>query len=448
MPSVIFNRKSEENSTKSLFKKNRFIQQVFPFTKDIGLFKKNIDKSAKNFTFTAQPDAVHYYSVGYSGVHEVERVWKSLTGAKGPIQECVGRVRIQMDVPEVITKGETLGLSCNLETEHLSGLSGTVEMNIPELGVYEKRTVEKFNLHSPVELPFLIDVNSNKKKADGTVFFTNEEKGIRISKHFQFFIKDKEEIIEIERTEKKSFNVYSVNNGCIDFEVVPDLQASIISLKYKSKNLISSHFPSMKSWGQNTSTPAGIHPQKITDEINIEKGILFHAGQVETFTCSNINISTYGKENWVGLRCNGQDYTIDYLTLPNLPILKVDVEFKNHPNEQEIIHFSLNSFWNRFTKERHVYYWNSLGRHILKESKLKRRVYSDQPKAVLDLGNNYFVSMWVMGDSTKLALSEWPDKGFQLSLLKPMNKSEFMNSRISIYIGVSGSLEEAMDFIK
>ncbi|WP_075618277.1 GNAT family N-acetyltransferase [Paenisporosarcina indica] len=442
MPSVVFNRLSQERTIQT-----PTANSLFGLINVDDSLKKQSLKIAEKLTTTMTPDATHYYTVGYAGGNEVERVWKSLGGVKEINRDYIGRATIQVNNPDVVMNGESLSLLVNLDTQHASGLTGQLEMNIPDLHIHEMKTVEKFTSQHPVVHSFPIEIETDKKRIVGTITFTNEAKGIVISKHFHFHIVDQLAKVKIERTEKKNIPVYSVNNGCLEFEISADLQASLTSLKYESKNLVSSHFPALKSYGQNTSTPAGIHPHKLTHEVNIDKGIVFHQGDLDTFTCSEIKSTEKHEKVWQGVRCSTLDYTIDYLTLPNTPLVKIDVTFSDNHQISKIENFALHAFWNKFGKERQLYYWNSLGEKTLKESKTRRNFHSNESKAVLDLGNNFYISIWGNEQDLQFVMSEWPDKGFQLSFLQRLKKSEMKNRQFSIYVAVSRTLNEALKYI-
>ncbi|KAA0560849.1 hypothetical protein F0342_21045 [Bacillus sp. CH30_1T] len=447
MPSVIFNRCSSIRDYRKINKKNWDKQYLFLGENNyLKNFNKNKTiKSIEGIIADNIPDASHYFNIDLTRDIDEQSIW-NLVGVQ---QENSGRANISLILPDAVSNIDTLKLKGKVKVVHLSELCGKLELNIPALNFNKSQSVGAIHSTHPLEFSFLIDVKTDKKIINGTITFENMEKGIYAKKNFQLDVIENGSIVTIEKKEKRSISVYSVNNGFLEFEVSPDLQGSLISLKYGPKNLLSSHFPRFKNWGQNTATPGGIYPHLIEHEIDIEKGYLFEDRYIETFISELVKGGSSIKDSWEGISCRGQDYVVNYLTRPGSPKLKLEILYTDLIKANQIFNIALHSFWNKLGRKRQVYFWNILGENILRECGIRRRVYTSDTKAILDVGKDFYLTLWGESEDLQLVISEWPDQGFQLSFIQSLKNRSVKKDvgKFSIYICISRTLEEAKSHI-
>ncbi|MGX4668275.1 N-acetyltransferase family protein [Cerasibacillus sp. JNUCC 74] len=381
-------------------------------------------------------NAIHYFSIGYGGAKEVERNWKSFVGNTRPRENVHGKVRFIMKKNNIVMKDERISLKGKVQTELLNEFSGLLELKIPSLDIEVEQFVNSLSSVNPFSWQFDIGGYDGPGVVDGTISFKNEYKGLYIKEHVCLIFQKDSNPVVIEKNMKKLKEIYKVSNSIFEFEVAPEFQGAIIRLNYLSKNLLKSNFPNYKNWGQNTSTPIGIHSQTLLQEISLNKGPLFEESALETFVPEVIDQS----EGWSGIRLRGTGYEFSYLIMTGIPVLRLDVSLNKRT---EIVNWILHSFWNKFGEARSAYFWNSEGQQYVKEAGIRRRIYTSVSQVLLELGNRYYVTCWVDEEEAEILIYEWPDKGFQISVVQPTENSD----KITIYFAFSRSLEEAMAYI-
>lgn len=388
---------------------------------------------------TTEPDFTHYYTVGYGGKNETERVWQMLSGYRAkPIHPSAKRVRINV-VPKAFSKqGDTMEIAVQLETEHSQSMRGVVSLSQSNVSEIKKKEVDYLRRGEPVELIFPLSVERKERLISGEITFENHHDGIAVTESFSFTIPEQKGWLQKETTTEKGKTVATFANSYFQVDMAPDFQASIIGIYYQDKNIVQSHFPKLSQWGQQQHTPAGIHPQGLRHDITGNRGFLFEKSQMEQF-CYEWHAF---HPKWQGISCYGEGYRIDYVLTPSAPVMRIDVQReKEKPVKQMLLHF----YWNRFSRERTIHYWNGETAYRLQEAKRKRRFYPSTAKVIIDLGKNIYVAMWAGNDGSQFIISEWEDKGFQLSTV--MSHPE-PASTCRLFIAVTESFEEALLYVK
>ncbi|MFC0302621.1 GNAT family N-acetyltransferase [Virgibacillus soli] len=443
MPALIATRQSEQKRIHFYPMLRRLFAKYQP--KNERQLERYLLKRSKSYIDGREPDFTHYYTIGYGDKKATERVWYALTGQKGNDMYPVAK-RINMKLTSKIAVVDTPVLEINVQlfTEHMQKMNGILSVSIIELAVTERRAIEQLQKEHDSAVQFTFPIDTNHMMLTGTVKFENEQLGICVTEPLSLYISHgDEEGVQIVESIRREKTIVTLTNASLQVEMSPDFQASLTGIHYKEKNLVQSYFPKLGKWGQQRTTPAGIHPQGLAHEITASHGYMFEKGQMENFTYERNKLAHTA---WEGVACHGENYTVAYYLMPAAPVIRVDIAMGNEQAialEHVIMHF----YWNRYSRERTIYYWHDTKSYQLKEAKVKRRMYPSEAKAVLHLGKELYVAIWTEEKPSQLAISEWVDKGFQVSLIVSPKQLSKQQQSTSFFIAVTTSLEAALAYV-
>lgn len=430
MPSIVF--KAEKDLQK--------MQQVYDLYNPLSasrIEKLPNRRSTKlqQWLETEVADATHYYKIGQGGYKEVKHYWQVLVGELGKPETLLDVVTIDI-TPQVVYREVDTIISGKIATELLRTVKGKCEIEIPDLSYYEEKDVVVTN-NNPV--PFEIPVNTNTVKSiiKGYLRFSHTDTGERIKKEFPLLIQNQATGVEMSEKKKRGNHLYELDNEKFVIAVSPEYQGSIVSMRYEKKNVLISNFPSLKKpWGDNIIAPAGIYPHFLKEPITVDIGTLFEEKYLTEFTSQ-----AYSENGWSGISLHSSEYDISYLTKPGLPLLKLKTVIQCGENGIDG-HMVLHTVWNKIGNGRKIYYWGAGRRKVYDETGKRGKFYIKNPKVVIHLGKDYYISIWSENPHSEIAVYEWPDKGIELLLITDSCQEEGI-----YYVACSRTLQEAEQYL-
>lgn len=406
----------------------------------------DMGKAGKAFWKTQPPVAVHSYVLGYGGAREVERLWQAESGQIAPSTPLQDRVAITLLSAEFLPEDTTPHvLRVGVASQLLKKVEGKLQLRLPTLDWEQTVRIEGLAAEATQEVEFELPSLAGHDILDGILSFANDTLGIAVEQKFSRAIWKQEQAVEVRTKTSGGQQVYEVDNGLLSLTVAPKFQGAITSMKYNRHEMVFSNYPKVKNHGTNYNAPCGFHPQWMEQAVDpIRHGVLFYDIHQQAFEGSPVE-RVEGGVTWSGVRCVAKRYEVDYLLVPGLSLLRMEMRAADVGSLQDAIHLGWQLFWNGHGEKKSaktVHYWNHLGRHLLTESRNSRRVYGES-RAVLELGKSIYAAIWSPAEESFLTVIELPDKGLQLAMVQPNAKRTH-----TVYVAVCQSKEDAERYLQ
>ncbi|SDY98586.1 L-amino acid N-acyltransferase YncA [Thermoactinomyces sp. DSM 45892] len=257
--------------------------------------------------------------------------------------------------------------------------------------------------------------------------------------------------VSVEERNEASKLLYLINNQAIQLKLVPEHQGALTSIKVQGKELLFQLQGSERRGGRDSPSPrSGIFLKPFDQPIDLENSVLLDASKLLSFQGQPISVTEKNGITWEGVRCSNKGFSLDYLLVPNVPLIRLDFHVSNRSRALQESYFAIQSLWNGFQEKRRaktIHYWNALGHQVLTENGIRRKVYGE-PRMVLELGSDLFAACWMPSYQGQLAVYEIPKKGFQVSLVHPVKVGSGEKKRYSTYFAIGHSVEEVCNYFR
>ncbi len=258
---------------------------------------------------------------------------------------------------------------------------------------------------------FEFDINDNKELIDLAFSFETD----KFSTKKLVFKKTSDEIVN-EKSKEEDLDVYSVDNGVVNFKCAPDFSASIFSLQHDNKEWLKTSFPKPRpfSWWKSWVGGMNYRPMDLNLETMLE----------EENSCDFVKRTDSLGNVWQGLvletkikdneKNKGTTWKQFYLTLPGTPVVAQFMEFKNINNEYTNKRLFLNqSFFNYSDKlgESHLNYSDSNARNNKVTTTEQARNYQCECNFEYKMKEDEtFIRMYSNLDTSTVGLFSGPEK--------------------------------------
>ncbi|KEO85004.1 GNAT family N-acetyltransferase [Tumebacillus flagellatus] len=407
-------------------------------------------KGGKSFWKTQPPVAVHSYVFGFGGSREVERIWQAHSGAANAPQPLHDRVELELLTPSLLPSDAAQHLvRAKVSSRLLKKVDGTLTLALHALGHAESVKLDGICADAPQEVSFELpgELLAGQTLLDAKLSFENDTRGLAVETSFALSVLPTDAAVNVQTKKSGGAEVYEIDNGPLSVIVAPHFQGAVTSLKYNRHEMVSSNYPKVKNHGTNYNAPCGFHPQWMDQAVDpIRHGVLFYDIHKQSFTGTPAKREENG-QTWQGVRLTSDRYTVEYLTLPGVPLLRMEMSAADPSQLHDAVNFGWQMFWNGHGEKKSaktVHYWNHLGSHQLTESRNSRRVYGEA-RTVLELGKGFYAAAWSPQADAFLTVIEQPDKGLQLAMVQPEATEATTHT---VYVAFCESKDDAILFLQ
>jgi hypothetical protein len=261
----------------------------------------------------------------------------------------------------------------------------------------------------------------------------------------------KEANAEITVNYKEKQDSYLVDNGLLCWQVSPGFAGSITSLTYRGMNLLQSSYPRPRLFGNHNPWYGGIHPAQIEDRSDLLQGLVSDVTQRMDFQAVECEEVDRAGNQWRGITLKHKDLSFAYETIAGLPLLRLSLEMRNTQRATRTCELFFNVFLRGLQGSRgaKVLHYERAGEtRCLTEGRRLRHVYADG-WSIVELGKETYVAIAApLAARLEVATYEWSHDGFQQALLHPFKVAPNQSQRVSSYLWITHSLEQALVAIK
>ncbi len=242
--------------------------------------------------------------------------------------------------------------------------------------------------------------------------------------------------IEKQKYVDNDMTVYQINNGLMNFRLSPDYGMTMFSMKIDDDEYLFNRFPEIKPYFYDAFYFGGIRPYVrplvwFWDKLHYEKA---SSKWIKEGPWVGVEISTIFEKMPL---LSGVSMKLRYLTLPNLPILKMDVGFINDTERPVRFLGGIRMHGTIKGELQNVYHSRLFGRPVWRYSSVGSYIssYDENWAAISDRERKHYIGLVSISDNARVSIVDMGDVGNYFLLSKEIllkQKEQYLISGLSI----------------